>query len=198
MHTTSTQLLRKRPTAFTTGTQSLPQKYFVAPEVFAEEQEAIFSKQWLLVGHQSQIPDAGDYVVRQVIGESLIVIRDKSGEIRGFFNVCRHRGTRLKEDACGHASAIQCPYHAWTYGLDGRLIGAPHMDEVPGFDKAEYSLNAVNLAVWEGFVFVNLVPKRDGYLPEEDGAARLRSEATARQRSGDFISLERWFAPLKG
>ena len=168
--------------------KSLPQKYFVAPEVFAEEQETIFSKQWLLVGHQSQIPDAGDYVVRQVIGESLIVIRDKSGEIRGFFNVCRHRGTRLKEDACGHASAIQCPYHAWTYGLDGRLIGAPHMDEVPGFDKAEYSLNAVNLAVWEGFIFVNL---------DADGA-RLRSEATARQRSGDFISLERWFAPLNG
>ena len=168
--------------------KSLPRKYFVAPEVFAEEQETIFSKQWLLVGHQSQIPDAGDYVVRQVIGESLIVIRDKSGEIRGFFNVCRHRGTRLKEDACGHASAIQCPYHAWTYGLDGRLIGAPHMDEVPGFDKAEYSLNAVNLAVWEGFIFVNLGANE----------ARLRSEGTARQRSGDFISLERWFAPLNG
>src|SRR5437762_11195936 len=168
--------------------KSLPQKYFVAPEVFAEEQETIFSKQWLLVGHQSQIPDAGDYVVRQVIGESLIVIRDKSGEIRGFFNVCRHRGTRLKEDACGHASAIQCPYHAWTYGLDGRLIGAPHMDEVPGFEKSEYSLNSVNLAMWEGFIFVNLA----------DREARLRSEATARQRSGDPISLERWFAPLKG
>src|SRR5207253_537751 len=64
--------------------------------------------------------------------------------------------------------------------------------------KAEYSLNAVNLAVWEGFIFVNLVPKRDGYLTEEEGAARLRSEATLRQRSGDFISLERWFAPLNG
>src|SRR5438046_6168461 len=150
--------------------KSLPQKYFVAPEVFAEEQETIFSKQWLLVGHQSQIPDAGDYVVRQVIGESLIVIRDKSGEIRGFFNVCRHRGTRLKEDACGHTSAIQCPYHAWTYGLDGRLIGAPHMDEVPGFDKADYSLHAVNLALWEGFIFVSLA---DSPAPLEEVFAPL-------------------------
>src|SRR5437870_542797 len=167
--------------------KSLPQKYFVSPEMFAEEQKKIFSKQWLLVGHQSQIPDAGDYVVRQVIGESLIVIRDKSGEIRGFFNVCRHRGTRLKEDACGHASAIQCPYHAWTYGLDGRLIGAPHMDEVPGFDKTEYSLNAVNLAVWEGFIFVNLA----------DSGPRT-SILSQGERRTKVLSLEDWFAPLKG
>jgi Rieske 2Fe-2S family protein len=62
----------------------------------------------------------------------------------------------LKEDACGHSSTIQCPYHAWTYGLDGRLVGAPHMDEVPGFDKADYPLNPVNLGIWEGFIFVNL------------------------------------------
>jgi Rieske 2Fe-2S family protein len=176
--------------------KSLPQKYFVSPEVFLEEQEKIFSKQWLLVGHQSQIANAGDYFLVSAppssdygaTKESLIVIRDKSGEIHGFFNVCRHRGTRLKEDTCGHASTIQCPYHAWTYGLDGRLIGAPYMDEVPGFDKSDYSLHPVNLALWEGFIFVNLA----------DGGTRLRSEATARQAPGDFISLERWFAALAG
>src|SRR6266446_10511144 len=188
MHRQARHAFRKTARIRSAGAKSLPQKYFVSPEMFAEERKTIFSKQWLLVGHQSQIPDAGDYVVQQVIGESLIVIRDKSGEIRGFFNVCRHRGTRLKEDAYGHASAIQCPYHAWTYGLDGRLIGAPHMDEVPGFDKADYSLHPVNLGLWEGFIFVSL----------NDGEARLRSEATARQRLGDFISLERWFAPLNG
>jgi Rieske 2Fe-2S family protein len=168
--------------------KSLPQKYFVSPEVFAEERKRIFSKQWLLVGHQSQIPKPGDHFLATITGESVIVTRDQKSQVRGFYNVCRHRGTRLKEDTCGHASAIQCPYHAWTYGLDGRLIGAPHMDEVPGFDKADYSLHRVNLELWEGFIFVNLA----------DGEARLRSEATARQRSGDFISLERWFAPLNG
>ncbi|HZA38904.1 MAG TPA: aromatic ring-hydroxylating dioxygenase subunit alpha, partial [Candidatus Baltobacteraceae bacterium] len=103
-------------------------------------------------------------------------------------NVCRHRGTRLCEEKNGHLSAIQCPYHAWTYALDGRLIGAPHMDEVPGFDKADFPLHPVNLGLWEGFIFVNLA----------DGGTRLRSEATARQAPGDFISLERWFAPLAG
>ena len=82
------------------------------------------------MGHQSQLARPGDYFVQQVAGESLIIMRDKSGEIRGFYNVCRHRGTRLCEEASGHSAAIQCPYHAWTYGLDGRLTGAPHMDEV--------------------------------------------------------------------
>src|SRR5207248_3258602 len=87
-----------------------------------------------------------------------------------------HRGTRLKEDACGHASAIQCPYHAWTYGLDGRLIGAPHMDEVPGFDKADYSLKPVNLGLWEGFIFVNLA---DNPMPLEKWFATLSGNACA-------------------
>ena len=157
---------------FTSGAKTLPQRYFVSPEIFAEEQSEIFSKQWLLVGHQSQILKPGDYFVAPVAGESLIIVRDQGSTIRGFYNVCRHRGTRLKEDACGHASSIQCPYHAWTYRLDGRLIGAPHMDEVPGFDKADYSLRAVNLALWEGFIFINL--------------------------DENAMPLEEWFAPLNG
>ena len=166
--------------------KALPQKYFVSPEIFAEERTKVFSKQWLLVGHQSQIADAGDFFLVSVppssdygaTKESLIVIRDKNGEVRGFYNVCRHRGTRLCEARNGHLSAIQCPYHAWTYGLDGRLIGAPHMDEVPGFDKADYSLHRVNLGLWEGFIFVNL--------------------ADASTERGGYRSLEDWFAPLAG
>src|SRR5437867_5973437 len=124
---------RKTAETFAAGAKTLAQEYFVSPEVFAEEQDRIFSRQWVLVGHQNQIAKPGDYFVAAVAGESLIVMRDQRSVIRGFYNVCRHRGTRLKEDACGHAPAIRCPYHAWTYGLDGRLIGAPHMDQVPGF-----------------------------------------------------------------
>jgi Rieske 2Fe-2S family protein len=173
-------VFRKTRDTFAAGAKTLPQRYFVSNEVFRQEQEQIFSTQWLLVGHQSQIADAGDYFLASAppssdygaAGESLIITRDKNGAIHGFYNVCRHRGTRLKEDACGHASAIQCPYHAWTYGLDGRLIGAPHMDDVPGFDKADYSLRAVNLALWEGFIFINL--------------------------DENAMPLEEWFAPLNG
>src|SRR5438270_11189689 len=159
-------------------TKTMPQSYFVSPEVFAAEQKRIFARNWLLVGPESRIANSGDYMVIEAAGESLIVIRNSRLEIRAFYNVCRHRGTRLKEDRCGHISAIQCPYHAWTYSLDGRLIGAPHMDEVPGFDKADYSLRPVNLGIWEGFIFVNLA---------DEGAAANDS---------GYKSLEEWFAPL--
>lgn len=172
---------RKTAETFAAGAKTLEQKYFASPEIFAEEQENIFAKQWVLVGHQNQIATPGDYFVAAVAGESLIVVRDQRAVIRGFYNVCRHRGTRLKEDACGHVSAIQCPYHAWTYGLDGRLIGAPHMDQVPGFDKGDYSLHAVNLALWEGLIFVNLA-----------------DSGNASTQRGGYIPLERWFGPLAG
>jgi len=149
---------RKTAETFTAGARTLPQRYFVSPDVFALEQERIFSTQWLCAGHQTQLVKPGDYLTQEMAGESLILLRDQRGEVRGFYNVCRHRGTRLCEDKHGHFQAIQCPYHAWTYSLDGRLVGAPHMDKVDGFDKAEHSLHAVRLALWEGFIFVNLAP----------------------------------------
>jgi glycine betaine catabolism A len=169
---------RKTTETFQADAKTLPQQYFVSPEIFAKEQKKIFSEQWVLVGHQSQIAKTGDYFIAEVAGEGLIIVRDKRGAIHGFYNVCRHRGSRLIENRNGQSAAIQCPYHAWTYSLDGRLIGAPHMDEVPGFNKADYSLHAVNLALWEGFIFVNL--------------------ADASAQRGGYISLEEWFAPLAG
>jgi Rieske 2Fe-2S family protein len=160
--------------------KTLPQGYFISPEIFAKEQDKIFSNRWLLVGHQSEIARPGDYFTVEIAGESLIVIRSsspdnndgaKSSTIRAFYNVCRHRGTRLCEEKRGHTRVIQCPYHAWTYALDGRLLGAPHMEDVPGFQKVDYGLNQLNLGLWEGFIFLNL--------------------------SDMSPSLERWFAPLK-
>jgi Rieske 2Fe-2S family protein len=166
---------------FAAGAKTLAQRYFVSPEIFAQEQTKIFSGQWVLIGHQSQIAKAGDYLTSQLAGESLIVVRDKRGEIHGFYNVCRHRGSRLVENRNGHASAIQCPYHAWTYGLDGQLLGAPRMDDVPGFDKTDYSLHPVHLGLWEGFIFANVAD----------------SENASTQRGG-YMSLNTWFAPLAG
>jgi len=148
---------RKTTETFTPGARTLPQHYLVSPEVFAKELERIFSTQWLCVGHQSQLARSGDYFVQAVAGESLILLRDQLGEMRGFYNVCRHRGTRMCEGSGRLHQTMQCPYHAWTYGLDGTLIGAPHMDNVEGFDRAAHSLHAVSLALWEGFIFVNLM-----------------------------------------
>lgn len=157
METKTIPAFRKTAETFTAGARTLPQRYLVSPEIFAREQERIFSTHWLCLGHQSQIAKPGDYFVPEVAGESLIILRDQNGKPRGFYNVCRHRGTRICEEKSGHLrETIRCPYHAWTYGLDGRLAGAPHMDKLDGFDKTEYSLHAVRLGLWEGFIFVNL------------------------------------------
>ncbi|MCI0745973.1 MAG: aromatic ring-hydroxylating dioxygenase subunit alpha [Verrucomicrobia subdivision 3 bacterium] len=162
---------RKTAETFTAGAKTLPQRYFVSPEIFAQEQQRIFSARWLCVGHQNHIPAAGQYFTASAAGESLIIVRDQAGSVHGFYNVCRHRGTRLCEEKTGHVrETIRCPYHAWTYGLDGRLLGAPHMDKVVGFDKAEYSLQSVNLALWEGFIFINLA---EAPAPLETDFARL-------------------------
>jgi Rieske 2Fe-2S family protein len=145
----------KQRTAF--GQHTLPREYFVSPEIFAAEHERIFGRRWLLAGHSSQLTEAGSYFTWNVGRESVLVVRDAAGAVRAFHNHCRHRGTRLcTEHAGALGTAIQCPYHAWTYGLDGALRAAPNMQGVAGFDRADYPLHAVALADWNGFLFVNL------------------------------------------
>ena len=144
-------------TSYQHGARTMPGEYYTSPDILVEEQERIFARSWHCVGRASAIATAGDYILRTVAGESLIILRDRTGDLRAFFNVCRHRGTRLCEAVQGHVSeTIQCPYHAWTYTTDGRLIGAPQMQEVPGFDKRDYPLHSAAIAEWEGFVFVNV------------------------------------------
>lgn len=142
-----------------TATRTLPADVYRDPAVFAAEHERIFTRHWVNCGRARQIAEPGQHVMVQIGPESLILLRDHGGELRAFYNVCRHRGTRLCNDETGALPrTIQCPYHAWTYDLTGRLIGAPHMEELPGFDKADYPLFSVALAEWEGSVFINLSP----------------------------------------
>ncbi|SRR5581483_2075499 len=137
--------------------RTLPGRYFTSPEIFAEETEKIFTRRWLCAGRAEELARPGDYFLRQVGPESLILLRDRAGAVRAFYNVCRHRGSRLCEAERGRfAGTIQCPYHAWTYGLDGRLIGAPSADTIEDFDRADWPLHRAATAVWEGFVFLNL------------------------------------------
>ena len=139
------------------GQHTLPRDYFVSPEIFRTERERIFYKSWLLVGHVSQLDNPGSYFLYEIDRESVIVLRDGAGEVRAFHNHCRHRGSRLCQQASGTFGAtIQCPYHAWTYGLDGALRGVPTMADVPGFDATNYPLHKVALAIWQGFIFINL------------------------------------------
>ncbi|MGH9749383.1 MAG: aromatic ring-hydroxylating oxygenase subunit alpha [Candidatus Polarisedimenticolia bacterium] len=135
---------------------TLPARDYYAADVFDLEKERIFSRNWFCVGREEQIPAPGDYMTRDVVDENVLVVRDDAGGLRAFYNACRHRGTRLCEGEGSAGKAISCPYHAWTYALDGRLIATPNVPEVAGFDRARHGLNAVALEIWEGFVFVNL------------------------------------------
>jgi Rieske 2Fe-2S family protein len=140
-------------------TKTLPRDAYCSDDVFAQERERIFARAWCGVTREEWLPLPGDYVVVEVAGESLIVTRDSAFAVRAYANICRHRGTRLCTEASGNFNgSIRCPYHAWTYGLDGTLLAARHMGEVGGFERADYPLHEVSVATFDGFVFVNLGP----------------------------------------
>jgi Rieske 2Fe-2S family protein len=150
--------------------KTLPARFYTDPEHFRREVEHFFFTRWICAGRADQIPEAGDFFIRDVLGESLIVVRTDTGDITAMFNVCRHRGTRICEAACGtFAGSIQCSYHAWTYDLRGRLIGAPHMDEIPGFNRRDYPLRTVGCEVWDGHIFINLGASPSGPLRDQLG-----------------------------
>jgi Rieske 2Fe-2S family protein len=153
-----------QPPAAAVRRRTLPGRFYTDPAHFRREVEHFFFGKWICAGRADQIPNRGDYFLRDVLGESIIVTRSEvpstplgAGGINAMYNVCRHRGTRICESPCGtFPGSIQCPYHAWTYDLGGRLIGAPHMDEVEGFEKRDYLLKAVGCEVWDGHIFINL------------------------------------------
>jgi glycine betaine catabolism A len=142
------------------GACTLPARYYTDPLLFQRELDGLFGTMWFCAGRSEQARDAGQYFVRELNARNIVVTRNTSGQIRAFHNVCRHRGTRICSDAAGtFPGSVQCPYHAWTYDLDGRLIGAPHMDEVPHFRKQDYPLQPVQASEWDGHVFLNLSPE---------------------------------------
>ena len=139
------------------GAQTLPGKYYADPEIFNREIETLFQSMWICAGRWDDIPKPGDYITRQIGSENVIITRDEKERIHAFFNNCRHRGTRICQEEAGSVKgSLQCPYHAWTYGLDGHLIGAPHMNEVEEFDKKQYGLHRVPCESWDGNIFINL------------------------------------------
>jgi phenylpropionate dioxygenase-like ring-hydroxylating dioxygenase large terminal subunit len=137
---------------------SLPGWVYRDPEFHAVEMERVIRPSWQIVCHQSDIPQPGDWRTLDYLGESVIVLRGAEGEISAFHNVCRHRGSRIVAGSEGCSKRLTCPYHAWTYGLDGRLIGVPNRGDYPGLDPDSLGLKPVELENWRGFLFVRLVP----------------------------------------
>jgi len=138
--------------------RTLPGRFYHDPALWQLELERLFDRLWVCVGRADAVPVAGDYRTQRVGTESVVVVRGDDGQIRAFLNVCRHRGAQVCPAEQGQARTLQCRYHAWTYGLDGRLLRAPGLQDGPGFNRADFGLVPVALDLWEGLVWVNLAP----------------------------------------
>jgi len=140
----------------TTYATTLPRASYLSPAIFESEVERVLFRQWTFIAHESQLPRHGDFVVDEIAGESVIVVRDGTGEVRAFFNVCRHRGYRFCERSQGHAARFTCPYHRWSYGPDGRLLNVPGSPDGELIDYSEWGLVPVHVERWHGLLFVAL------------------------------------------
>ena len=161
--------------------RTLPTPWYRSPDIFQIEKERIFCREWLTVCREEELPGPGDSQVLDVLGESILLVRNREGRIRAFYNVCRHRGARLCRAADEKVAAgrvqlsggvtagrlIVCPYHQWSYDLNGALVAAPHLGAGTGFDKQEYRLYPIGVETWGGFVFVHLTPAEAKPLPSQ-------------------------------
>ena len=149
------QLLARNANASFGDAQSLPPAIYHNPDILELEKEQLFRKQWICIGRTAEIAGKGDFLCRDIADAPIFVMRQRDDSLKAFANVCAHRASRLLTGA-GHVSRISCPYHSWTYDLDGHLIGAPFMDKTPGFDVANHKLNELACETWEGFIYVSL------------------------------------------
>jgi len=133
----------------------LPAQNYTDPAHFELEKERIFYRSWICVGHECMAKERGEYFVANVIDQSVLVVRSGDGQLNAFFNVCRHRGHDIASGS-GRCNRFVCPYHAWSYGLDGCLLKAPHTERVDSFDLEQVSLKSVAVATLAGAIFVNL------------------------------------------
>ena len=146
--------------------------FYTSPEVQALEKERIFLKEWLFLAREEELPNPGDYLARRIAGEPVVIVRNENGEIGAFANVCRHRGVEVAKLGSGNATSFMCPYHAWTYGLDGKLISAPGMKD-SDVDLSNCRLPVLKSETWRGCIFVTLNPEPE---PFSEVAAGLESK----------------------
>ena len=167
---------------------TLPRASYLSPEAFDQERERIFWREWFVVGRVEELAGPGDYVVKDVAGESILVVRTRAGALSAYYNVCRHRGSQLVPalpgagPTCAAVGALRCPYHSWTYSLAGELIRSPHAEDV---DPTDFSLHPVGVVEWAGFAFVHLTP---GVAAPVDGVLAKATATLAHYAMGDLVT----------
>jgi phenylpropionate dioxygenase-like ring-hydroxylating dioxygenase large terminal subunit len=134
---------------------ALAPRFYVDPQIYALETERIFADSWISIGRVDQVAKPGDYFVYELLGERIVAVRDHDGRVHVMSAICRHRGMPVAAGS-GNANSFQCPYHRWTYALDGRLLRAPEMERTAGFDRSQCRLAQIRSEIWEGWIFVNL------------------------------------------
>lgn len=146
----------------------VPLEPYRSPAFYVAERDQIFKRSWLVVGREEDIPNPGDFALKtiEIAGASVLLTRSKGGDVRAFHNTCSHRGTQVVIEETGNASRFVCPYHNWTYGNDGRLIGIPDERAFFGVDKKKCGLEQVAVGTWEGYIFINLQPQPEVSLEE--------------------------------
>ena len=176
---------------------TLPYRWYSDPELLRVEQERIFARSWQYVCPAERVAAAGSYATVRAGHVPVLLARDGEGELRGFVNVCRHRGSLLADED-GRRATIQCPYHAWTYGLDGSLRSAPRSEREPGFDAGELGLVAVAVDAWGPLVFVNPDAEADplagtlGDLPSLVAEAGVDVESLAFHHRAESSYAANW------
>ena len=138
--------------------RTLAPRHYTDPSCYAAELESVFRREWIAVAREDQLAEPGDYLAFDLFGEPLLAVRGHDAALRVLSRVCRHRFMPLVPEGRGQRRAFQCPYHLWSYALDGRLVGAPDMQHSPGFERARCRLPALPVECWNGFVFTSLDP----------------------------------------
>jgi len=137
---------------------TIPAPWYTDARIAQLELHNVFSRTWQAVGRTSQVEKPGQYVTATVAGEPIVAVRGSDGKLRAFYNVCRHHAMTVMNEPCGHAQHMRCPYHGWTYNLEGELRGMTEFEGVCNFDRAQNGLVPVRVEAWENFIFVNLDP----------------------------------------
>ncbi len=137
---------------------TVPASWYTHDGIAYLEREHVFGRTWQMVARAGQLRTSGQFITAQLAGEPLVVVRDNDRQLRAFYNVCRHHAAAVATEAQGTVNLFRCPYHGWSYGLDGSLKGAPEFEGVCGFDRSQNGLVPIKVETWEQFVFVNLDP----------------------------------------